>query len=189
MSPQLGFDQTLWILLLTVCGALPALLMCSLMGRRARQFRNIFGGVSLLAVGGFVYAIIPASPFPSTLFYEEFGIVPDARILELKAARIGGAGIYSMYLQFRASPETIQDLLPGEQRPEDYPLVGSGRQNEVPRWWRQPTSPAYLIVGPKSPLREQWRTGHFGIRLYPDTIGLRYYPQENLVQVVWTYFE
>jgi hypothetical protein len=186
---QLGFDQTLWILLKIFCGAVFALVTCFWIGKKTLHFRKVLGGLILLAVGGLAYGMLSVSPLPSTLFYEEFGVPPDARIQELKATRIGGAGVYSMYLQFRASPETIKDLFPGEQRFEDYPLVGSGGQKEVPEWWRQAASPAYLIIGQKTPVREQGRTGHFGIRFYPDTIGLRYYPQENLVQVVWTYFE
>lgn len=185
----MGFDQTLWIIVITGGCALVATIFCLLLGRRAKRATQLSAALLLLAVGTFAYGISTVSPSPHTLFTEEFGTPPDATITDLKAVRLGGAGTYHTYIQFHAPPATIARLLPGKLVPEQR-LVSHWQPSELPNGWVTPSSQGYSLSGTSGNSRREWdRTGHFGIRLWPDTCDLRYHPKENLVQCFWGFYE
>lgn len=176
-------------IVMSICGlglaTFVVVLVSLCLGRRARRVSQVAGMILLGAVAAFLYAVLPLSPSPQALFQEEFGVAPDATITDLQGVRTGSAGNYTAHLQFHAPPETIWRFFGnGVHHPYEPNYL---YLKERPSFWLSPKTLGFRteFISPVSLLH----TGHFGVRFRPDAQVVNYFPRENLVQIIWTFYD
>jgi hypothetical protein len=177
---------------LSIFGALIPCVFLALLGLIRERFCRRLGLAGLLgciALGGAIFACTSSlSPSPEALFVEAFGERSEC-VTELKAVRVGGAGDYKAFLQFRATPEVQKHLrarlgLSGSfGGTAKAPLVWCDGE-KIPAWWLSPKEKGFDDF----PILHSL-TGHFGIRFHPDGATLRSFPKSGLMQLHWRFYD